>query len=64
MFVIGPSILTPLKFNMVHLKISPLEKEIPTLEIIIFRFYVKLQGCIFEFLEKRGGHDAYYKVVQ
>ena len=34
------------------------------METIIFRFDVKVQGCIFEFLEKKGGHDAYYKVVQ
>ena len=39
----GPK-TTPLKFNMVHLKINP-GKEDSFLETIIFRFHVKLWGC-------------------
>ena len=35
---------TPLKFNVVYLKISPSKKEIPALEIINFNFHVKLWG--------------------
>ena len=35
--------LTPLKFNM-EPENNPLEKEIPFMETILFRFHVKLQG--------------------
>ncbi len=30
---------------MVHLRIKQVEKEIPNLAIIIFRFHMKLWGC-------------------
>ena len=34
-----------MKFNMLHLENQPLEKEIPALEIITFRFHVELGMC-------------------
>ena len=41
----GGTVSTPLKFNM-EPENQPLEKEIPALETIIFRFHVKFCRCI------------------